>query len=134
MDERLEQEVRTRAGGRCEYCRLPETVTRLRFVLDHIIAKQHGGSDAGENLALSCPFCNRHKGPNVAGIDPTSLTLAPLFNPRTDNWHEHFEWRGGWVAGKTASGRATVVVLAMNHSAQVAVRQALMTEGAMQAD
>ncbi len=38
----------------------------------HIVASQHLGATTVDNLALSCPFCNRHKGPNLVGIDPAS--------------------------------------------------------------
>ena len=33
--------VRRRAGGRCEYCRLPLYVPRP-FHIEHIVARQHG--------------------------------------------------------------------------------------------
>jgi len=52
-----------------------------------------------ENLALACCFCNRYKGPNLAGIDPESREVAFLFHPRTHLWVEHFAWdgQGSWV-------------------------------------
>src|SRR5437016_3905081 len=40
----------------------------VRFHVEHIVARQHGGSDTVENLALACPECNRHKGTNLTGI------------------------------------------------------------------
>ena len=54
MDAELERLVRRRAGGRCEYCRLPQNAYPVAFEIDHIIAKQHGGSDSLSNLALAC--------------------------------------------------------------------------------
>ena len=55
----------------CEYCRLPQAASRIvRFHIEHIIARQHGGRSEPDNLALACGFCNFHKGPNIAGIDP----------------------------------------------------------------
>jgi len=47
--------VRHRAHYECEYCRLPEPQSDLPFVVDHIIALQHGGSTSDDNLALACP-------------------------------------------------------------------------------
>ncbi len=44
-------EVRHRAGYRCEYCRIPEAAFRRPFHIEHIVAKQHGGSDALDNRA-----------------------------------------------------------------------------------
>jgi hypothetical protein len=38
--------IRERAGRRCEYCRLHEDDAQYQvFHVEHVIAKQHGGSD-----------------------------------------------------------------------------------------
>lgn len=129
MDRKLEEEVRSRAQNRCEYCLLPQKYSRLKFPSDHVIASQHGGGDGSDNLALACGFCNRHKGPNIAGIDPETTRLARLFHPRRDDWREHFRWSGARLLGLTPIGRATISVLAINHPHQIAVRQALIDEG-----
>ena len=115
MDVRLKETVRRRAGFRCEYCHLPEAIAELPFQFDHVIAEQHGGPATGDNLALACARCNRHKGPNLSGIDPESGKLTRLFNPRTDTWSEHFVWRGASLAAPTAIGRTTIAVLQINH-------------------
>ena len=39
----LDRTIRERAGGTREYCRFPQAAFRLRFPIDHIIARQHGG-------------------------------------------------------------------------------------------
>ena len=76
----------------CEYCRMPESnYPTVPFPIDHIIARQHGGSTTLDNLALSCLHDNTHKGPNIAGIDPISRRISRLFNPRRDKWVRHFE-------------------------------------------
>ena len=122
----LERRVRERAKERCEYCRLPQTASRFRHVVDHIIARKHGGTSELENLALACGRCNLHKGANIAGIDPATGTLCRLFNPRKDRWEEHFAVSGATLTGLTPIGRATVRVLVMNHPNRVAARQALL--------
>jgi 5-methylcytosine-specific restriction endonuclease McrA len=124
----LERAVRKRAPHCCEYCRLPEKRSKLPFVLDHIIARQHGGKSVIDNLALCCGFCNRHKGPNVAGIDTRTKLLTPLFNPRRDRWAEHFRWSRERLIGLTAIGRVTIEVLAINDQEQLDVRRALSEE------
>ena len=129
MDAATDRAVRQRARDTCEYCRFPQSGSRLRFWIDHVVAQQHAGADDLRNLALACGFCNRHKGPNLGGVDPVSGQRAWLFDPRQDVWQEHFEWRGARIEGRTAQGRATVVALAMNHPVQVAVREALLREG-----
>lgn len=126
MNEALEQEARSRAGGVCEYCRLPESLSALRHVIDHIIARQHGGPTVSDNLALCCGRCNLYKGPNIAGIDPATGEMTRLFHPRSDLWDEHFQWEGAVLVGRTAIGRTTVTVLAINHPSRIAVRQQLI--------
>lgn len=126
MDRELDRTVRFRAGGVCEYCLMPQVVRRLRFPIDHVIARQHGGQTALENLALCCGRCNRHKGPNIAGIDPETGRTVPLFNPRSQRWAEHFRWDNITIVGITPIGRATVVVLAMNHPDDLAVRREMI--------
>jgi HNH endonuclease len=121
--------VAERAGRACEYCRIPQALYRVTFVTEHIIARQHGGSDSDENLAYSCARCNVHKGPNIAGLDPENGQLTRLFNPRSDKWEEHFEWSGRLLVGRTPIGRTTVRVLAMNDPIIRSVRAALLAEG-----
>jgi hypothetical protein len=130
MDDSLEQFVRSRAGDACEYCRLPQRFSHLTFSIDHVIARQHKGETIDSNLALACPFCNRHKGPNIAGIDPETKQITRLFHPRSHLWAEHFLWNGSLLFGKTAIGRTTIVVLAINHAVQVAMRNTVIDEEA----
>jgi len=99
------------------------------FPVDHIVAKQHGGPTRLSNLALSCLHCNSHKGPNIAGIDPRSRKLTKLFNPRRHKWERHFRWNGPLLVGRTAVGRVTIIVLAMNDPDLVEVREELIEEG-----
>lgn len=94
MDARTRGLVRTRAGNRCEYCLLRQEQSGLAHHVEHIRARQHGGSDGLENLALSCNRCNACKGPNLSGIDVETSDLVPLFHPRWDVWAEHFEFQG----------------------------------------
>lgn len=111
--------VRTRAGGRCEYCGLRQDEDPFfRFHIEHVIARQHGGPTTADNLALACHHCNLHKGPNLSGIDPENGAMVALFNPRVQRWEEHFALRGTLVVGLTEIGRATVEVLVMNAPAR----------------
>ena len=126
MNEALVRLVWERARSRCEYCQLPQALTRLPCQIDHGIAVKHRGPTLAGNLALSCFACNNHKGPNIAGIDPISGKLTPLFNPRRHKWARHFRWDGPVLRGQTAIGRATVAVLEVNLPYRVALRQALI--------
>lgn len=129
MSEPLERRVRKRAKHRCEYCWIPAFISEFTFPLDHIIAQQHGGETTFENLALSCPHCNHHKGPNLTGIDPDTKKLTRLFNPRRNRWASHFAWNGPLIMPRTAIGRTTLYVLAMNHPDRVEVRRLLAEAG-----
>jgi 5-methylcytosine-specific restriction endonuclease McrA len=123
MDEPLRAFVRRRAAECCEYCGLPQSALPFTtFHLDHIIAEQHGGTAAPENLALCCSRCNLSKGPNLSGIDPETGAVVTLFNPRTELWADHFEARGDLIVGLTPTGRATVGVLGMNEDRRVRLR------------
>ncbi|MGZ3493056.1 MAG: HNH endonuclease, partial [Gemmatimonadaceae bacterium] len=101
----------------------------LPFQVDHIIAEQHGGSETLFNLAWSCLRCNKHKGPNIAGIDPVTKRMTALFHPRRQLWERHFAWEGPIIVGRTRAGRPTIRTLAMNDPDAVAFRSELMEEG-----
>ena len=45
MDAGTLELVRRRAQERCEYCGIPQAVIATRFHVEHILAKQHGGTD-----------------------------------------------------------------------------------------
>jgi hypothetical protein len=126
MDAELRQLVRERAGHRCEYCRIPQdALPWARFHVEHIRARQHGGSDDSSNLALACTRCNSFKGPNLASVDPATDELVALFNPRLDTWAEHFVIEDVLIVGLTGIGRATVALLNMNDRDRVQLRSEL---------
>lgn len=130
MDASTRNLVWLRAERRCEYCQLHEGDDPLfAFHVEHIIARQHGGTDSPSNLALACEQDNLHKGPNLTGIDPVTKKLTRLFNPRRHKWSRHFRWDGPILVGRTAIGRATVAVLAMNLPHRVTLREALIATG-----
>jgi hypothetical protein len=126
MDAGARNLVRHRADNRCEYCLLPQEHSHLAHHIEHIVAKQHGGSDDFGNLALACHRCNLCKGPNLTGFDRQSGRIVPLFHPRRDRWTEHFAWRGPRIEGLTAIGRATVLVLGMNDARRLDLRAELL--------
>jgi hypothetical protein len=97
----------------------------VRFHIEHIVAIQHGGQSDSNNLALACGYCNHHKGPNIASLDPNTGQLVRLFDPRRDCWAEHFEWEDTFIVGKTPVGRATAALLAMNDWQRIDLRENL---------
>lgn len=129
MSRKLAEFVAKRAGYRCEYCHLPKSATVLLFEVDHIVAEQHGGPSILDNLAYACFACNHHKGPNLAGIDPLTKKRTWLFHPREQRWISHFRWQGPLLIGKTAIGRTTIEVLAINVPIRGELRRELMELG-----
>ena len=129
MDAATRDFVRQRADNRCEYCLLRQKHSDLTHHVEHIVAKQQGGLDNLDNLALACHRCNLRKGPNLTGVDPGSGELAPLFHPRRDRWAEHFLFQGARIEGITPVGRATAHVLAMNDARRLELRFELFALG-----
>ncbi len=117
----IRREVRERAGNRCEYCRIFQNRFPLvAFHVEHVIARQHGGSDQLSNLCLACHWCNLFKGPNLSSIYEGKLVR--LFHPRSDYWDEHFRLVDGRIVGLTAIGIATQRLLNMNDPDRVELR------------
>ena len=130
MDPALRRLVVERAGFRCEYCRLHcDHQTSVLFHVEHIIARQHGGDDSLENLALACHRCNLHKGPNRTSLDPKTGELTRLFHPRQDRWNGHFEFQRERIIGLTAVGRTTAALLQMNTPERIELRRQLLAAG-----
>jgi hypothetical protein len=84
------------------------------FHVEHIVARQHGGDDSAENLALACYHCNLHKGTNLTTVDARTGEVVALFHPRTMLWGTHFLCNGSLIEGLTEIGRSTVTLLKMN--------------------
>jgi hypothetical protein len=129
MDEALIRLVWQRAHDCCEYCQMPQAFSLLPFEIDHVIARKHHGKTLASNLALACAYDNAFKGPNIGGLDPRSRRLVRLFHPRRHMWHYHFRWHSAVLIGRTAIGRATIEVLAINHPFRIEQRQALIDAG-----
>ncbi len=93
------------------------------------MAKKHGGQTSPENLAYACFYCNTFKGPSVAGVDPQDGEIVRLFNPRADDWGQHFRWEATLLLGLTAIGRVTIQVLRINQGEALAARRLFVAEG-----
>src|SRR5438105_3291516 len=105
---KLAQQVVARAGDRCEYCRMHQSIQGALFHIEHIVPRIDGGSDDTDNLCLACPSCNLHKSDRTTGIDPDSNQMTRLYHPRMNKWIDHFAWIGYEIVGLTACGRATI--------------------------
>lgn len=105
--------------------------THIEFEIEHLIPIARGGTDDEANLWLSCRACNGFKGVQTHVHDPQTNLLIPLFNPRTQEWHDHFMWSqdGTVIIGKTDCGRATIAALHLNNNIAINVRRLWVSVG-----
>ena len=59
---------------------------------------------------------------------PIRKKIVLLFNPRQQNWQDHFIQRSGTIEGLSDCGRATVRLLNMNASRRVELREEWLEE------
>ena len=120
-----------RARCCCEYCQSQERFSPEPFSVEHIAPRYSGGPTVESNLALSCQGCNNHKAIRTIALDPETGARASLFNPREENWNEHFTWSEDYttVRGRTPTGRATVAALRLNREGLVNMRRVLYAMG-----
>jgi hypothetical protein len=124
----MKRQVFARAKGCCEYCQTCEHNIGQPMHVEHIIPD---GGDTLENLCLSCASCNLSKSTATQAVDPVTENYVALFNPRTQQWQDHFEWHesGIWLVGKTDIGRASVQRLKMNQDRVVRARRNWVKSG-----
>jgi hypothetical protein len=120
--------VHNRADYCCEYCQTCQKVTGQAMHVEHI---DPDGGDHPDNLCLSCSNCNLSKALATSAVDPESGDIVPLFNPRLQQWHDHFEWieNGVRLSGKTDIARATIDRLGMNRERVTVSRKVWVKSG-----
>lgn len=121
--------IAERAGFMCEYCHTPEDFSPDTFDIEHIISLLKGGTSDDDNLALAFGGCNGAKHVHTSWADPETGLSSPLFNPRVENWANHFAWNDDFtlLVGLTPAGRATIKRLKMNRPGLVNLRKALLS-------
>jgi hypothetical protein len=131
VGKQTKDEVRGRARGICEYCRVAEAFCPQAHSVEHIVPRLRHGDDSPENLALSCQGCNNHKHTKTHGIDALSGELVPLFHPRRMDWREHFAWSDDYseIVPLTPIGRVTVRELCLNRIGLRNLRRVLFGMG-----
>ena len=121
----LDQKVRESSKHCCGYCLTPQILASYKLEIEHIFPISKGGNSELENLCLACRNCNLYKSSKIYGFDVVSARRVRLFNPKLQNWSEHFVWdkTKTSIIGKTPCGRATVFALKMNDELQTNARR-----------
>ncbi|MDA0243660.1 MAG: HNH endonuclease signature motif containing protein [Chloroflexi bacterium] len=124
IPQTLRRQVAACAQDCCEYCHTCAKVNGGPLVIDHIQPESKGGTTILANLALACSRCNTHKAARTHYLDPFTGQQVTLFNPRLQNWSEHFRWDDTYtkIIGVTSHGRATILALNMNDPAIIVAR------------
>jgi HNH endonuclease len=125
------QFVLIRAVGCCEYCLSRHDFSSETFAIEHIIPLILKGTHDLINLAFSYSGCNNRKNRRIQAVDPLTGKLVDLYNPRIDEWLNHFEWQNDCliINGLTPKGRATIEALKLNREGVVNLRSALVLIG-----
>jgi hypothetical protein len=126
----LRRQVVARARALCEYCLIHEEDTFFGCEVDHIISEKHGGATEAQNLAYACLFCNRHKGSDVGSVLPDGRS-SRFFNPRADQWAEHFALAADGIAiePRTEVAEVTARILGFSAEERLLEREALRAVG-----
>jgi len=103
-------------GGACYYCGLPmwlddeadvlveylglkiRHVPWLRCTAEHLVAKIDGGTDAAENIAAACHFCNSRRHRQRQGHAPSAASYRARVAQcmAQGHWHPAQSRLGGW--------------------------------------
>ena len=131
ISETLKSRIREQSSDRCGYCQSLQKYVWGTLEIEHTLPKSKGGQTIESNLWLACRPCNGYKADQIDGIDPITQNQVPLFNPRTQKWHEHFTWSDDSISilGITEIGRVTVQALQMNNTYAMTVRSAWVSVG-----
>ena len=124
----IKNQVIFRSEFKCEYCLLPEKVSFYNFHIDHIRPLKHGGSSLIDNLAYCCTDCNHFKGTDIGSFENEDI-IVRFFNPRKDNWQDHFEIIDDSIIGKTDVGNVTIRIFKFNEIDRLIFRKELIRLG-----
>lgn len=127
----LRNQIEISDRGRCCYCLTQAVNSGIDLSFDHILPRSKGGKTVFENVCLACRACNEFKSDTTEATDPLTATTVPLFNPRCQNWNDHFTWSedGTTVEGLTVVGRSTILALQMNRAIIRVARKRWVSSG-----
>ncbi|WP_035991647.1 HNH endonuclease [Leptolyngbya sp. KIOST-1] len=125
----FQPQIRKSHRDRCCYCKTSEALSGIRMAFDHIHPRSKGGETCFENVCLACRSCNEFKANSTTGQDLLTQQIEPLFNPRLQDWHQHFAWSDDGTRVEGVTARAPVLALQMNNAAILAARKRWVSVG-----
>ncbi len=131
IPQKLKKAVQKRAHFHCEYCCSPCEIGNTSCAIEHIHPISQSGTNDFDNLANACHGCNWFKSVKITGIDPATHLDTPLFNPRKNNWIEHFSWSDDCfeMIPLSSIGRVTIHALKLNRTGLKNLRRVLKLAG-----
>ena len=131
INAELRRRVIARADELCEYCLIRARELIPDCEVDHIVSEKHDGATHEDNLAYACFLCNRYKGSDVGSFVPGTNTLVRFYNPRTDQWADHFAFAGDniTILSQSEIGEVTARIFNFNHPNRLSERQELQASG-----
>lgn len=120
----LKEEIDDTDRRYCSYCLTSEINSGIPLTYDHILPRSKGGENIVSNVCLACYTCNQYKSDVTHALDRLTGNEVGLFNPRAQQWNEHFSWTLDCtrIQGLTPIGRATIVQLKLNNPLIVEAR------------
>jgi hypothetical protein len=129
ISDELRAIVANRAQHICEYCLVSDEDAFVGCEVDHIISVKHSGPSTTDNLAYACFFCNREKGSDIGSIVWVTRQFVRFYNPRIDQWSQHFRLAGARIEPLTEIGTVTATILGLNEPERIEERQELIELG-----
>jgi hypothetical protein len=124
----LRRLVATRADGLCEYCLINEEDTFLaaRWITSSV--KSTVDKPTLTTWLTPVPFAI---GPRavIGSIVQQTGSFVRFFNPRTDQWAEHFVLDGVAIVARSDIGEVTARILDFNNEERLFERQTLQAIG-----
>lgn len=80
------------------------------------------------NLAFACAECNGFKGSDLVSY-ASDESIVRFFDPRRDNWDDHFVIVGSRIEPRTSTGEVTVRIFRFNTERRTKLRAILQRQG-----
>ena len=129
ITDELRRFVASRSDFLCEYCLIHEEDTFWGCQIDYIDSVKNGGRSEPDNLVSVCVFCRRGKNADIGSLLGRTGELVRVFDPRQDEWSDHFYLEELVIKPRTHIGEVTVEILKFNSVERILERRTLNQVG-----